>query len=122
MSDAAVEPDQTNPLFDRLLEALQPEIRESLSEAQRTGLQEAFASATWRRKAVDIRVSLPFLTSRYFLTVIGGREKRGFGRRRAERIFHPLGTVGNVLFLGAICAVVIVMIGAVVLIYNAAFV
>jgi len=36
---------------------------------------------------------------RYFLTVVGGRERRSADRRARERRMFPLRTAGNILFL-----------------------
>jgi hypothetical protein len=49
---------------------------------------------------VDIRLTLPLLSGRYYLTVLAGRERRSAERLRAERDRHPLLKTGNVvLFL-----------------------
>ena len=81
-------------------------MRDRFSEAQREALGEAMSTRTWRRQSVDIRLSLPFFSQRYFLTVVAGRERRPAPRRKAERVFHPLGTLGNTLFMGAITVVI----------------
>lgn len=46
---------------------------------------------------VDIRLTLPLLSGRYFLTVLAGRERRSSERLRAERDQHPLLKTGNVV-------------------------
>ena len=119
MADATLE--SPSPLFERLLASLSPNVRQSLSEAQQRGLRDAFATETWRRQSVDIRLSIPFVTTRYFITIVAGRERRGARRRRAERLFHPLRTAGNFLFFGGISAVVLAAVAAAMLIYDAAF-
>ncbi len=48
---------------------------------------------------VNIRFSLPFFGRRYFLSIIGGSEKRGLERRAVERQIHPIKTTTNVLFV-----------------------
>ena len=106
------------PRFERMMDKLAPELRESLSETQRRALREAFSSATWRRQPVDIRLSLPLFASRYFVAIVAGREKRPRARRRAERVFHPLSTIGNSLFIGAIASVLGTVVLVAVLVYS----
>jgi hypothetical protein len=48
---------------------------------------------------VNIRVSIPFLPRRIFITLIIGPERRGRERLKAERELCPLGTWGNMATL-----------------------
>ena len=41
------------------------------------------------------------MSRRYFLTLVGGADRRSPVRRHVERQTHPLRTLGNMLFLGA---------------------
>ena len=50
---------------------------------------------------VNIRMTIPFLPRRIFITLIIGPERRGRDRLRAEREMCPLGTVGNMAALFA---------------------
>ena len=102
MADVTFERTTPNRRMVRLMENLPGEMRASFSDAQRTALSEALNSRTWRRQSVDIRLSFPLLANRYFMTIVAGRERRPGLRRKAERVFHPLGTVGNTLFMGAV--------------------
>ncbi len=55
----------------------------------------------WRtRHAINVRITIPLPFSRFYLTVVGGRERRNPDRRADERHKHPLVTKGNVVFLG----------------------
>jgi hypothetical protein len=102
----------------RLLESLPSDVRDSFTESQRDALGEAMSSRTWRRQSVDIRLSLPFFSQGYFLTIVAGRERRPAPRRKAERVFHPLGTVGNTLFMGAITMVICSVLLIAALVYS----
>ncbi len=53
----------------------------------------------WSRHPVDIRLSLPFITNRYYLTLVAGRERRCPDRRSEDRAKHALGTSSNLMFL-----------------------
>jgi hypothetical protein len=48
---------------------------------------------------INLRLSIPLLFKRYYVTIIAGEELRGFDRLAAERQKHPLVTRGNLLFL-----------------------
>ncbi|MBT6442889.1 MAG: hypothetical protein HOK61_10730 [Alphaproteobacteria bacterium] len=118
MSDVTFDKPLGDSRADRLLDNLDPDIRESFTDQQRRALAEAMRTSTWQRQPIDIRVSLPFLSSRWFLTVVSGRDVRHDGRRRAERLFRPLSTIGNTLFMGAISTVVCSVILVAVLVYS----
>jgi len=59
---------------------------------------------------VNIRFSLPLFSRRYFLSIIGGSEKRGPERRAAERLNHPIKTTTNVLFVAGF-AIIFYVVG-----------
>jgi hypothetical protein len=44
---------------------------------------------------VNIRMTVPFLPRRVFVTLIIGHERRGRARLQQERLRHPLNTWGN---------------------------
>jgi hypothetical protein len=49
---------------------------------------------------VDIRLTVPLLFGKVYLTVVAGYERRSAARLRAERRLHPLLKMGNtVMFL-----------------------
>ena len=55
---------------------------------------------------IDFRVSIPLPFTRYYLTVVTGRERRSGTRLAQERRKHPLLTGGNVMFMfviGTVC-------------------
>jgi hypothetical protein len=104
--------------FTRLIDDMPSDIRDSFSEAQREALNEAMSTRTWRRQSVDIRLSLPLFSRRYFMTVVAGREQRPGVRRKAERVFHPLGTIGNTLFIGVITTVICSVVMVIALVYS----
>jgi hypothetical protein len=102
----------------RLIDDMPGDMRDSFTAAQRDALSEAMGSRTWRRQSVDIRLSLPLLSSRVFMTVVAGTERRPRVRRRAERVFHPLGTIGNTLFVGAITTIILSVVMVITLVYS----
>lgn len=68
--------------------------------------QRSAGERAWSKgHAVNVRLSLPSPFGRFYLVVIGGRERRSTERRAAERRQHPLVTAGNLLFFLACGAV-----------------
>lgn len=62
-----------------------------------------------RFHAVDARLSIPLFGRRYYLVILAGAELRNAERRNRDRRRHPLLTLGNVLFLAALVAMVYAM-------------
>ncbi len=118
MADMTLDQPTPNRRIGRLIENLPSELRDSFSEAQREALSEALSTGPWRRQSVDIRLSLPLFSDRYFMTIEAGRERRPGLRRKAERVFHPLGTIGNTLFMGAITTLICSVILVIALVYS----
>ena len=57
---------------------------------------------------VNIRLSLPLGARRYYLTIVGGGEKRGPDRRADDRHHYPLRTAANLAFFLVLAAAVYV--------------
>ena len=88
-----------NGLFENLLSRMSDEERLSFSQAQIDALRNASASMRWNKHPVDIRLSIPLLFARYYLVLLGGRERRSGERLSEERKRHPVGKLGNVIFI-----------------------
>ncbi len=73
----------------------------------------AAAQHVWGQHPINIRMSLPLLFGRYYVTVLAGKEGRHATRRKAERQKHPLDTAGNstVFFLVGFAAALAVLGG-----------
>ncbi|MAG95839.1 MAG: hypothetical protein QF797_02375 [Alphaproteobacteria bacterium] len=84
---------------DRIFARLPDEVRQSFSDSQRSALVAAMGEALPGRHSINLRLSIPLLVTRIFLTVIADVERRGSGRRSAERGRHPVATLGNIAFL-----------------------
>ena len=57
---------------------------------------------TWswtKYHSVNIRLSIPLIFGRYYLTILLGKERRTTTRLKEERTAHPLVTRGNVVVL-----------------------
>ena len=49
---------------------------------------------------INIRLSIPLVFTRVYVTLVAGKERRNDARRRAERQKHPLRTWGNMFLFG----------------------
>lgn len=90
---------------DWLLSQLPDDIVDTFSAEQRAALWTASRAPTWRRYPVNIRWAFGAFGRRYFLTVVGGVDRRNDERRARESRLHPFRTASNLLFL-AIAGVV----------------
>lgn len=87
---------------DWLFSRLPGWVLDTLSTEQKEAIHKAANEGAWNMHPVNIRLSIPIIRRRYFLTIVGGEEKRSLERRSHERHRYPLRTAANVLFfLGA---------------------
>jgi hypothetical protein len=84
-----------------VLGRLPESVIDSFTSEQKEAIRQA-VSSRWGRHGVNIRVSLPWFGRRFYLTIVGGEERRPIGRRIEERSSNPLYTVANSLFLAAV--------------------
>jgi len=80
---------------------------------------EAIASAAgegWSTHPVDIRISIPWLSRRFYITIVSGPERRPAQRRAVNR--RPLVTAGNILFAIGLTSALF-LVGAVVTLFLA---
>lgn len=91
--------------IDALLTRLPAHIASSLNAEQRVAVAEALREVAWKRHPVDIRMTLPVMGRRFYLTIVGGQEQRSANRLRIERSLRPVRTMGNMMFIMGIAAV-----------------
>ena len=92
--ETVAEAAQANWLFERLPEW----VMDTLSNEQKEAIHKAVENPSWKRPPVNIRFTVPFFKSKFYVTVVGGEEKRDAERRAHERHNYPLRTVANVFF------------------------
>ncbi len=83
---------------DSLFARLPAWVMDTLTAEQRDAIHQAVCDPSLRRPPINIRFSLPAFGQRYFLTIIGGVERRGAQRRTQDRTKYPPRTVANFLF------------------------
>ena len=82
---------------DSLFARLPARVMDTLTAEQRDAIHQAVCDPSLRHPPINIRFSLPAFGRRYFLTIIGGVERRGTRRRTQERTKFPLRTAANFL-------------------------
>jgi hypothetical protein len=69
-------------------------------------------SAAWLDHPIDIRLSVPILSKRYYVTVVAGKERRRPERLVSERAKHPLDLRANlVVVLATSCIIGLALFG-----------
>lgn len=89
---------------DLFLASMPEDVATTFSSEQHNAIAGVLRQRAWRRSKVNVRVSLPLLSRRFFLTLVAGIDRRSAARRDSERAIHPLRTLGNLLFFGAVLA------------------
>ncbi len=84
---------------DSLFARLPAWVMDTLTAEQRDAIHQAVCDPSLRHPPINIHFGLPAFGRRYFLTIIGGVERRGARRRAQERTRFPLPTAANFLFL-----------------------
>ena len=79
-------------------EKFEGEVAKSFSEAQLRELERVLAASASGRVPVNIRITVPFLWRRYFVTFLAGPEQRSEERLKAERAKHAICSFANVCF------------------------
>ena len=77
---------------------------DTLSNKHKEALHQALTDPDWGRHQVNIRISAPVLRRRYYITVVGGEEKRTAERRAHDHHRYPLRTVANIFFFVGLAA------------------
>ena len=99
-AETVVEAAQGNSLFERLPEW----VMDTLSSEQKEAIHEAVENPSWKRPPVNIRFTVPFFKNKFYVTVVGGEEKRSAERRAHEKHRYPLRTAANIFFFVGIAA------------------
>ena len=69
--------------------------------------RETSSAVPWESDhPINLRLSIPLLFKRYYVTIIAGEEHRGSDRLSAERRKHPLVTRGNLVFFALVGTVI----------------
>lgn len=97
-----------DPFLEDFFRDLSPALARSFTDEQLRAIKMSFAARERGAHSVDLRFSIPVL--RRYVVFLMGRERRTARRRRNERKFRPVSTIGNVFALSAMTIVVAVPI------------
>ncbi len=96
--------------LERQHERLEQEAREGVSDNASASPRKAPGGEPWGNDhPVNIRLSIPLLFGRYYVTLVAGKERRSGERLASERKKHPLMKLGNIVVMaacGTICGLV----------------
>ncbi len=96
--------------LERQHERLEQETREELSDNSSASVRKAPGGEPWGNDhPVNIRLSIPLLFGRYYVTIVAGKERRSGERLASESKKHPLMRFGNIVVMaacGTICGLV----------------
>jgi hypothetical protein len=96
--NVGIDPGRRATLENWLFARLPPWVLDTMSAEQKDALLKATTDASWDRPPVNARLHIPFFSRRYYVTIVGGEDKRSRERRAHERNHYPLRTVANIFF------------------------
>ena len=89
----------TDPNFEQFFAKIAPEVANTFTEEQLEAIKKGFASRTWTRHSLDVRISVPIPGLRFYMVLLAGSERRPKVRLRSEKGLYPFWTPVNILFL-----------------------
>ncbi len=88
--------------LERQHERLEQETCEGLSDNPSVSTRKAPGGEPWGDDhPVNIRLTIPLLFGRYYVTLVAGKERRSGERLASERKKHPLMKLGNLAVMAA---------------------
>jgi hypothetical protein len=97
-----------DPFLEDFFRDLPPALARSFTDEQLRAIKISFGARERGAHSVDVRFLVPVL--RRYVVFLMGRERRTAKRRRSERKFHPVATIGNAFAFSAMVIVVAVPI------------
>ncbi len=88
--------------LERQHERLEKETGEGLSDNSSASTRKAPGGESWSNDhPVNIRLAIPLLFGRYYVTIMAGKERRSGERLASERKKYPLMKLGNLVVMAA---------------------
>ncbi|WP_420935749.1 3-phosphoshikimate 1-carboxyvinyltransferase [Alteromonas sp. A081] len=93
-------PVREEPNVQHLLERIPDKVANSFSDEQLAHLNTALAGRKWGNHKIDLRGTISFFRSRFYIVVLAGKDKRDLSREeaRAGKIIMALGLMVFVSF------------------------
>ncbi len=86
-----------SPFSRHLLANMPPDVASSFTDAQLAYVEEAVENRPPHGHPVDIRLSIPLFSRRFYLVLLFGREIRAPARRERDRARRLLWSFGNIV-------------------------
>ena len=88
--------------LERQHERLEQETREELSDNSSASLRKSPGGEPWGNDhPINIRLGIPLLFGRYYVTIVAGKERRSGERLASEHKKHPFMKLGNLVVMAA---------------------
>jgi hypothetical protein len=91
---------KTDIFFESFFEQIPKHLKGSFSDQQLSAIKLAFGGRAWGQHFVEIRRSIPFFKSRFYLVFLAGPEGRNIERLRMERGARRFWTLPNTAVIG----------------------
>ncbi|MGF1610104.1 MAG: hypothetical protein ACFCUQ_11955 [Kiloniellales bacterium] len=100
-----------DPFLDTYLKWIDPRVAASFTEEQRRAIRTMFDGRAARRHPVDIRHSVGFGRHRFYLVILGGRERRLLPKSRPQGALSQIASLAGYLALtGGLLAALAVLV------------
>jgi hypothetical protein len=96
---------KSDSLFEQITARMSPEAVAKFTPSQLEDLKQACRQLSWKKHAVDVRVSIPLPGRGFYFVFLAGPERRSLQRLRAENPFYPYGVIAGCLGLLAAAGV-----------------
>ncbi len=89
-----------DPFFKQFFARVPKAVADSYTDEQLDAIKLTYGARTRGAHLVDIRLSIPFITRRFYVVLLAGQERRPADRLALERALRPVATIANALFIG----------------------
>lgn len=98
-----------DPFVRHFFARIPAELADTFTAAQLDAVKLAFGARSRGAHAVDVRLSLPLLSRRFYVVLLAGKERRSRERRLLDRLLRPFWTYANAV---VVVAFLLVLAGA----------
>lgn len=89
----------SDPFFAQFFGRIPGDVAESFDEAQLDAVKMAFGARSRGSHPIDIRMSIPLLTRRFYFVFLAGGEHRPAERLALERALRPIWNFANAVII-----------------------
>ncbi len=104
-----MKPKTNDPFLRQFFDRVPADVAGTFTDDQLDAVKLAFGARTRGSHAVDIRLPIPLLVSRFYIVFLAGGERRPGKRRQLERALRPVWTIANAI---VVLAFLVLLTGA----------